>query len=264
MAWPNLLDVVESSKVIIAIAVMIYAYFFMRRSEENIERRPWEYLYIGAAFLFIAELVVALRIARPVEFSLPFFTSLERFAEFTFLGFFLFSFISQHHLLLKKRLLLIQSSGKTTWVDKLEKSWAVKRREHEERREEETFRKALARSGLRAASEAGAEARAGEQEAEEAPAEEEQPEEAEEAPPAPRPEDTHHAEEQPDVAEILDRGRKLHQQAKELLEKYRQRIDPQKATALRIKLAALKALLEEHPPRPDVILRQMALISGKQ
>jgi hypothetical protein len=262
MEWPNLLDVVESSKVIIAVAIMLYAYFFMRRSEENIERRPWEYLYIGAAFLFIAELVAALRIARPEEFSLPFFTSLERFADFTFLGFFLFSFISQHHLLIKKRLLLIQSSGKTTWVDKLEKNWTVKRREHEERREEETFRKALSRNGLSAISKAGAEAEAREQEAEHALAEEAQPEE--EAPPPPRPEETHYAEEQPDVAEILDRGRKLHQQAQELLEKYRHRIDPQKATVLRIKLAALKTLLDEHPPRPDVILRQMALISGKQ
>ena len=115
----QLISALEFSKLIISIFVMFYAYYFLRRSEAYIERRPWVILFLASMFLFVVELVTTLQLFRGAQYALPFYDDLRRFAEFAFLGFFLFSFIYQHKLLLERRLIIINQVPISTWYDKL-------------------------------------------------------------------------------------------------------------------------------------------------
>lgn len=102
-----LINSVEFSKIIISIGIMAYAYFFLRQTERYIERKPWEYLYIASMVLFLVELITVLQLFQAEYYNKVVFDQLRRFLEFVFLGFLLFAFINQHHLLRKERMLVL-------------------------------------------------------------------------------------------------------------------------------------------------------------
>lgn len=102
-----LLEIVEFSKLALSVAVWCYVYFFLRNTEDHIERRPWEYLYIACMVLFLFEMISFLQIFRARAFGAEFFDRVKGLLEFAFLGFLLFAFLSQHRLLVKEKLIVI-------------------------------------------------------------------------------------------------------------------------------------------------------------
>ena len=279
MVWPSLYQLVESSKVIIAFIVMAYAYFFMRQSQKTDERRPWEYLYIGGMFLFIAELIVALRIARPLTFSDPIYTSVESFMQFVFLGFFLFSFISQHHLLIKRHIIFIQKSPDKAWFDRLRDAFHQRWRQSSEQREEATFRRKVQPDGIPVAHPAATPSippapspvvHAVHRAREPAP-KEPRPSDAPTAAVAEPEPELPRLDEEPehaptpasDVEALLKQGTQLAIQIEDLLSRYKERVNPATATKMQERVTVLKALLAERPPRPTELKRQIGLLLGR-
>jgi|GEM_PF-5288938 len=122
-----LMGALEVAKVIITVFVLLYAFYFLRRSEHYHDRRPWVALFFAAIFLFITELVGVLLLFNTGISSVLFYNQLQRFAEFVFLGFFLFSFIYQHQLLLRHKVIMISDLPRTTLYDRIHeplKRWA--------------------------------------------------------------------------------------------------------------------------------------------
>ncbi len=106
----EIVKALEFSKVLMCIFIMAYAYYFLRQSEPYIERRPWELLYLAAMALFLVELIAALRLFKGGGYNETFFSELASFLKFIFCGFLLFSFISQHNLLVQRRIIMISQN----------------------------------------------------------------------------------------------------------------------------------------------------------
>ncbi|MFC1648525.1 hypothetical protein ACFL1B_03620 [Nanoarchaeota archaeon] len=116
MGLSPIVGTLEFAKVAMSIFIMAYAYFFLRRTESYYERKPWEYLYIAALCLFAIQVIGTLQLFNADAFKHELVMNLKSFVEFAFLGFFLFSFIFQHNMLLKRgKIMLEEKPTRTTW-----------------------------------------------------------------------------------------------------------------------------------------------------
>ncbi|MBR9692907.1 hypothetical protein GOV07_03155 [Candidatus Woesearchaeota archaeon] len=221
------INTLEFSKLIISIFIMFYAYYFLRRSEAYVERRPWVILFFASMFLFVVELVTALQLFRGVQYGLPFYDDLRRFAEFAFLGFFLFSFIYQHKLLLERRMIVINQVPISTWYDKLHGLILRLEKRHEHLLEQKEERK---------------------MDEELAEIEEEQ---------ELKKKRRHKGPTKQEIDKVTERAKKLIDATEELLQRHAGHIDKVREALVRDEMAALKEAVKENPVHPTNVERHI-------
>jgi hypothetical protein len=237
----GLVGTFELLKVVTTVLIMVYAYFFMNRSVEAVERRPWEYLYIATMFLFVWTLLGVLQAQKPGEFGTTFFINLKKLFELAFLGSFLFSFISQHHLLVKRRILLITETSGTSLYERIAQRF-TNYREHQE---EENVEKSIARMQREKPS---IRQITPDKEADE-PEEDANVQEAA-------------ADDEEDTASLVSKAELLIKQMEQFLKDYQDRIDAAKAAEMRQELDSLESLLSVEQPDPEKIREQMRLLGA--
>lgn len=105
------------ANIFIATFIMVYAYLFLRKTNEHRDRRPWDFLFI-ASFLYLVYQVFTVLVLSGVTFPGEIDLSLVGNAmAFFYSGAVLLAFISQHDLILRNHLILIskkdaQAEGK--------------------------------------------------------------------------------------------------------------------------------------------------------
>lgn len=218
----QLVSALEFSKVIIAFFITLYAYYFLRRSDHYIERKPWEYLFIAALLLFASQMLTMFAIFKPLTFDQPLFDDVRRFLEFLFFGFLLFSFIYQHNLLLKRPVLVISRTKANTLFDKL-----------------------MARIGYPAPKEAKEEAEPVDKELDALSSEQ-------------RPS----LEIAPLRDEVVEKARRLVDKTERLITEHRERIPADRLELVKRDLEELKAALQQEPPDAERVASLVAKLTG--
>lgn len=107
MVFNYLLETFEIAKFLMVVFLMFYAYFFLRLTKERTEKKPWEFLYIACMVLFLIQLITSLQLFKGGEFTNAFYGDLKNFLEFAFIGFLLLSFIFQHYLFAKEKMIIL-------------------------------------------------------------------------------------------------------------------------------------------------------------
>ncbi len=266
----------EYTKILLAVLIMGYAYYLLRRSEGEVERRPWEYLYIAAMLLFLIQLITTLQTFRGAAWTEEFFTSLQKLLELAFFGTLLLSFAFQDGLLQRQKLLLIHhTSGVTTPYERLlKKISAYKKRKRERFLDGELERMKGA----------------GEESEEDAPAMRGAGEESSEDPSAPTGEEPSRvatsvaekgeggalaSEKESAVRQgeegkeeegraLVERTRRLIRATEELLARHEGEIESERACEVRSSVDELKRLLTHDPPPLGAIKRQVELLTGRE
>ncbi|MFP4524633.1 MAG: hypothetical protein ACLFO2_04985 [Candidatus Woesearchaeota archaeon] len=94
--------ILEIANVFISLFVLIYAWSFLKQTQDVRDRKPWVFLFIAAVVFFAFEVVGVLDI-----FALSQIPGLRNFLESAFIALILFVFIFQYDLILKSDLILI-------------------------------------------------------------------------------------------------------------------------------------------------------------
>jgi hypothetical protein len=102
------------ANLFIATFIMIYAYLFLRQTNEHKDRRPWDFLFVASFLYFIFQLFTIIYLSGVTailsnSIDIDFVRSL--FAFF-YSGCVLLAFVSQHDLILKNQLILISKKDK--------------------------------------------------------------------------------------------------------------------------------------------------------
>jgi|GEM_PF-1475642 len=102
------------ANIFIATFIMIYAYLFLKQTNEHKDRRPWDFLFISSVLYFIYQIFNIMWLSGITTFfNQNFDTDLVRntFA-FLYSGGILLAFISQYDLILRSQLILISKKDK--------------------------------------------------------------------------------------------------------------------------------------------------------
>ena len=102
MVMQQLSGILDIANVFISFFVLIYAWSFLRQTQDVRDRRPWVFLFIATAIFFIFEVIGALNV-----FNISQMPGLGSFLETVFIALILFVFIFQYDLILKSDLILI-------------------------------------------------------------------------------------------------------------------------------------------------------------
>ncbi len=94
------------ANVFIAAVILIYAYLFLRKTQEHRDRRPWDFLFLASFFYLLSQVFIVLvrsGIAVPgINLDIVSGT-----LAFLYSGCVLLAFVSQHDLILRSQLILI-------------------------------------------------------------------------------------------------------------------------------------------------------------
>ena len=102
------------ANVFIATFILIYAYLFLKQTNEHRDRRPWDFLFIASLLYLIFQLFsilylsgVTTMLSAQVDVDL-----VRNIFAFLYSGSVLLAFVSQHDLILRSQLILISKKDK--------------------------------------------------------------------------------------------------------------------------------------------------------
>jgi len=93
----------------IALFIMVYAYLFLKKTNEHHDRRPWDFLFV-ASFLYFIFQIFNIAYISGITFILGNTLNINMISNlfaFLYSGSVLLAFVSQHDLILKSELILI-------------------------------------------------------------------------------------------------------------------------------------------------------------
>ena len=91
----------------IAIFIAVYAHLFLVKTQQQRERRPWEYLFVASILYLIFEFLSLLITFGAINLVGVDIIMVSKLFEFLYSGFVLLAFVSQHDLILHSHLILI-------------------------------------------------------------------------------------------------------------------------------------------------------------
>jgi hypothetical protein len=104
------------ANIFIATFILIYAYLFLKQTNEHRDRRPWDFLFVASLLYLIFQLFnimylsgVTTMMSDQVDVDL-----VRNIFAFLYSGSVLLAFVSQHDLILKSQLILISKRDKHT------------------------------------------------------------------------------------------------------------------------------------------------------
>ena len=91
----------------IAIFIMVYAYLFLKKTNEHRDRRPWDYLFIASVIYFVYQVFNIFWLSGVTALPSVDLSFVSNVMAFLYSGCVLLSFISQHDLILRSQIILI-------------------------------------------------------------------------------------------------------------------------------------------------------------
>ncbi len=95
------------ANVFIALFIMIYAYLFLKKTNEHRDRRPWDFLFIASVVYLVYQIFAVLYLGGITTLSTIDLTFVSSLMAFLYSGCVLLAFISQHDLILRSQIILI-------------------------------------------------------------------------------------------------------------------------------------------------------------
>jgi len=94
------------ANIFIAAFILVYAYLFLRKTEEHRDRRPWDFLFLASFFYLLYQVFVVL-VLSGFAFPAVNLDLVGNLMAFLYSGCVLLAFVSQHDLILRSQLILI-------------------------------------------------------------------------------------------------------------------------------------------------------------
>jgi hypothetical protein len=112
------------ANVFIAAFILIYAYLFLRKTQEHRDRRPWDFLFLASFFYLLSQVFVVI-VRSGVEVPGINLDIVSGVLAFLYSGCVLLAFVSQHDLILRSQLILISKKDEKHPTKEAEKDVEV-------------------------------------------------------------------------------------------------------------------------------------------
>jgi len=86
---------------------MVYAYLFLKKTNEHRDRRPWDFLFVASVVYLFYQLLSVLFLSGISTLSVLDLNFVSNTMAFLYSGCVLLAFISQHDLILRSQIILI-------------------------------------------------------------------------------------------------------------------------------------------------------------
>lgn len=102
--------------IFIALFIMVYAYLFLKKTNEHKDRRPWDFLFVASVLYLIFQIFNTLYVSgvTTIMSEMIDIDVVRNVFAFLFSGCILLAFISQHDLILRSQLILISKKESKT------------------------------------------------------------------------------------------------------------------------------------------------------
>jgi|GEM_PF-3204013 len=101
----------------IALFITAYSYLFLKKTERQRERLPWDFLFVSSIFFSVFQFFSLIMFFGWLSMGGIDILMLSKIFEFLYSGLVLLAFVSQHDLILKSHLILITKKEKDESVE---------------------------------------------------------------------------------------------------------------------------------------------------